>query len=362
MTQRARRAKKVTVTEVARLAGVAPATVSRVTTGASYVTPETRERVMRSIRQTGYRPSSAAVSLKRQAHDCFGLVLEEGAADSYYGSALVRGVAAAAGDRGFRVAVATLPSNSEASDLHRLPMLSNVSTDGLVVDLPHPKFSIRDELERLQMPWVVVNPTEELAHNAVCLDDMQIAGALVQYLSQRGHRQIVYVENQSSFHSPLRSERETRPHISQERRRDGYLRAMTDLKLQPVMFWEREDTEIEFVSRLQYWIDQGITAVLCYSTGQAAKICQAAAVLRLNVPDDLVVVGCDYDPIIKHLLVKPAYALIDRVAIGRMAAEMLMQRLESDENRPVARYWPDLVTPHRYLEAASQVESLSPPA
>src|SRR5690606_8990907 len=64
----------ITIDEVAAHAGVSPMTVSRVINGHAGVRDANRERVMRSVRELGYRPNLAASSLAAAQHTCIALI------------------------------------------------------------------------------------------------------------------------------------------------------------------------------------------------------------------------------------------------------------------------------------------------
>jgi LacI family transcriptional regulator len=67
-----------TIRDVARRAGVSPATVSYVLNNSGPVRPETRERVLRAIAELGYHPHAGARQLKRRRTDTIGLILPTG--------------------------------------------------------------------------------------------------------------------------------------------------------------------------------------------------------------------------------------------------------------------------------------------
>jgi LacI family transcriptional regulator len=69
-----RKGRAVTIDEVASQAGVSPMTVSRVINGQGVVRDATKERVMRAIRELGYRPNLAASSLAAAQHTCIALI------------------------------------------------------------------------------------------------------------------------------------------------------------------------------------------------------------------------------------------------------------------------------------------------
>src|SRR5689334_1517438 len=71
------RKRNATITDIARRAGVAPMTVSRVINGAEYVRDEVRERVQSAIIELDYSPNWVARSLKRKATRVIGIVLPD---------------------------------------------------------------------------------------------------------------------------------------------------------------------------------------------------------------------------------------------------------------------------------------------
>ncbi len=110
---------RVTVRQVAALAGVSPATVSRVSRGSTQVDPELRERVLRVIEEQGYRPSHFGRALAERRHGALGLVFP-GLSGPYF-SELIQGFEAQALETGDSVLV--LASHSRAD------------TDATVIDL-----------------------------------------------------------------------------------------------------------------------------------------------------------------------------------------------------------------------------------
>src|SRR5699024_6373082 len=72
---RNRRRRPVSMADVARHAGVSPQTVSRVSNGLDTVVESTRQRVLASMRELGYRPNSAARALKSGRFRTIGVIV-----------------------------------------------------------------------------------------------------------------------------------------------------------------------------------------------------------------------------------------------------------------------------------------------
>src|ERR1700686_5415149 len=90
-----------TMREVAKQAGVSPATVSRVLNKTQYIAPETEQRVLAVVRQLNYYKNVHARRLATGQSDLFGLVISE-IANPFFPE-IIRGFQAAAWDRGFDV-------------------------------------------------------------------------------------------------------------------------------------------------------------------------------------------------------------------------------------------------------------------
>ncbi|MCL2828408.1 MAG: LacI family transcriptional regulator [Oscillospiraceae bacterium] len=79
-----------TIREVADIAGVSKSTVSRVLNNSGYVSPEARKKVEQVVRETGYSPSAAAVSLSKRETNTIGVVIPE--IDNNFFGEVLRGV------------------------------------------------------------------------------------------------------------------------------------------------------------------------------------------------------------------------------------------------------------------------------
>lgn len=119
-----------TISEVARLAGVSPSTVSRVLNQPEAVVVEKRERVLAAIAELDYRPSSAARNLRRGSFDTLALLVGD-IAQPFHGS-LAKAVQRAADERGYSVLLCDLDHSREKliGFLHSLPKRG---VDGIVI-------------------------------------------------------------------------------------------------------------------------------------------------------------------------------------------------------------------------------------
>jgi DNA-binding LacI/PurR family transcriptional regulator len=314
---------KITSIEVARLAGVAHATVSRVVNNPGIVSPDTREKVLKAIRATGYKPSSSARMLVRQKHETVGLIFEKEHIKTYYGSCLIEGVSESLAENGQRLAMAMVKWHSRVEEIETLPLLRTVSVDGLILDI-HALIGDQDAVvARLGLPYIFINPSGYRPYNTIMPDDVLVARDATQYLIARGHRKIAYIPGPGTV-----------AHSSQADRMKGYAEGMIKAGLQPVPLWdvplEKEDYPVEdYLSRVRIFKEKyGCTAIVAYDATEAPRILYAGYKLGLEIPQDFSLVACDYDPVMRVLPVAITCYHFDRTAMGKRAVAMLDQRIK----------------------------------
>src|SRR5688572_21475905 len=93
--------KAVTIHDVAQLAGVSPATVSKVLNEAAYVSVETKARVLAAIDKLNFRPNTIARSLKKKRTLTIGLITDD--LEGVFTMSMMRGVEQVASEEGFSV-------------------------------------------------------------------------------------------------------------------------------------------------------------------------------------------------------------------------------------------------------------------
>ena len=153
MTQNGWTRNASTIAEVAHAAGVSRATVSRVMNGRSTVDPELAARVREVAEQLHYRPSNTARSLSLGRTNTVAVVVPDLANPMF--QQVLRGVASAAADEGYRVLVADTAEH--AADEERIALDARLRCDALVLVSPRmPEGTLRALLPEIG-PVVVVN-------------------------------------------------------------------------------------------------------------------------------------------------------------------------------------------------------------
>src|SRR5580658_3575396 len=173
----------VTLYDVARLAGVSTATVSRVVHGQDRVRESTRERVRQAIEELGYVPDGAAQSLSRRRKDVIGLVCVEREVDHidienvgllYYDEVL-RGVEACIRHRNWSLLITFM--QGDRPDFSRMDSLSG-KVDGILIGEGFVAPSIIERLAA-RVPIVIIAGTPgERTADVVAADNFSGSAAI----------------------------------------------------------------------------------------------------------------------------------------------------------------------------------------
>lgn len=187
--------KHATMADVARLAQVNKATVSRVLNGYSMVSPSTRDRVLEAIRVLEFIPDKSAQSLARGARRVIGFVY----ADQPMGeivfnpffSRILQGITTELSESGYNILLIT----TAASDYSSLEnVLRSRSVDGLIINSSSGDTELYSILQKFSMPSVTVGaPGVDGPFSSVRSDDEAGGYEATHFLLKSGHRNLRFV-------------------------------------------------------------------------------------------------------------------------------------------------------------------------
>ncbi|PPK94251.1 LacI family transcriptional regulator [Kineococcus xinjiangensis] len=274
------RGRSVTITEIARAAGVSVPTVSRVVNGRGDVAAATRERVEALLREHGYRPPPRARSTRAGLLD---LVFND--LDSPWAVEILRGVEDVAHAAGAGTVVSAVHRTSDSAR----QWLSNLQArggDGVILvtsDLDPP---LTEELRQLAVPVVVVDPAGVPPYDVPTVGATNWAGGLAatEHLVELGHRRIALVGGPRGL-------------LCSRARLDGYRAGLESagLELDPDLVREGDfyqESGYRLGAELLA-LPQPPTAVFAASDQMALGVYEAVRRSGLRVPDDVSIVGFD---------------------------------------------------------------------
>lgn len=309
----------VAVVDVARVAGVSTATVSRVLNGHPSVREDTRQRVEAAMRSLNYRVTVAARSL-RTSRTRMVLALVPDFANPYYAE-IVRGLGACAREHDYELLLCDT-GLSEARERAVAQMLTRHFYDGVVCMDPYTTQQMVSEEVR-SLPWVACSefvPDPQIPH--VSIDHRVAAKDAVLYLLAKGHRRIALINSDERY-------------LYAQQRREGYRDALRDAGLQErpeyIQIVGGIDHPLgELAARRLLALEQPPTAVFAVSDTLAVGAIKATLACGRQVPGDLAVVGFDDVPLAS--IFEPSLTTIaqPRHELGEHAMRLLMQRIAGE--------------------------------
>lgn len=276
----------VSIDEVARLAGVSTATVSRALSGRGNVSLPTRGRVEDAAKSLGYVVSASASSLASGRTRNIGVLMPY--LDRWFFSTVLAGIASALMRRGYDITLYSLTDDrAERRDIFDT-FLRRQRVDGVIAISIELGEEETEHLRELDLPVIAIGgPSSRLP--TLTVDDVAVARLATEHLLSLGHREIAHIganpQFDIDFHIPTR-------------RRQGFELALADagIPASPHLY-EPADFTIEggFRAAKQLLGRPGNrpTAVFAASDEMAIGAILAARELGYRVPEDLSISGID---------------------------------------------------------------------
>jgi LacI family transcriptional regulator len=305
-----------TIRDVAKRAGVAPTTVSRVVNNSGYVSDATRDRVETAIQELGYVPNRLARSLRLKRTHTLALVVSD--ITNPFWTTVVRGVEDAAQAAGFNVILCNT-DESEAKQEQYLDVLLQKRVDGILLVPACASAELVDWIRNQTIPVVVLDRRVDGAQvDTVRGDSEDGAYRLVRHLISLGHQHIAVLSG-------------PRDVSTAEDRVAGYRRALAEdgLQVQPawVQYGAFSQASGYDMARRVLASSPSPTALFAVNNFIAVGAFRALQEVGLRVPEDVSVVS--FDGLTSELVIEPFLTVADQPAheMGQRAAELLLARL-----------------------------------
>jgi LacI family transcriptional regulator len=315
---------RATIREIADLAGVSIATVSRVVNGRGDVSDETRELVQRVVREHGYSANRSARGLSGGRTGLIGGTVPM--LHYPYFSHVLFGVSEALYEQDMRLVLCPTMHEHER-EVTLLERLLHGTTDGAVIILPE---ETSDELEQLLnhgYRFVVIDPQQPLNERIPAVSAAHTAGAAqaMDHLLSLGHRRIGAITG-------------PRDGKATADRRRGYYAALGEAGIAP-------DPTLEIESNFELpggaaaaerllSLPEPPTAIFAFNDNMAIGTMQVARARGIRVPEELSIIG--FDDLDEASIVNPALttnrqplAEMGRIAVSLLTRLLDDQRLEA---------------------------------
>lgn len=312
---------RVTIGEIASMAGVSKATVSRVINNKPDVDPHTRRRILGLIDQYGFQPNAFAKAISLQKSLSIGLIIPHDAeyvfSNPFY-TEVMRGVSTEVDRRGYYLVICYAHENNYLDIYHQKRV------DGFVLLSPGSFHkTIIQSLDEGSVPFVsTAKISEEETMTYVDVDNSYGATLVVEHLVQLGHQKIAYI---------------SKPTLqSSQDRLAGYKQVMHKYNLPCCERWmmTSETSSVQSgyncTARLLE-LDEMPSAIFLANDMMAIGAINAIQEKGLRVPEDISVVGFDDVPLASYLT--PPLTTVRQPTFhkGVFAASALIDWLETLE-------------------------------
>lgn len=315
--------KKITLKHIARELEVSISTVSKALKNSEEISRETKEKIQAFAKLYNYKPNNIAISLKNKRTKNIGVVIPD--IVHHFFTTVIRGIEKYANSKGYNVIVC-LSDESFDKEVINMEMLANGSIDGFIMSLSagteeKGDYNHLKEVTSQGIPLVLFDRvTNEVECDKVVIDD-QLGGYIAtKKLIDEGRKKIALLTTHDYF-------------SVSKNRNEGYRKALLDsgLKVEEKYILKLPYMDIDEEAIANFFDNIDADAVLSVNEIFGIHGMKVLQKKGHRIPEDISVIGFT-----DGLLAKYAYPSITSIAqhgerMGETAAEMLIQKIESEE-------------------------------
>ncbi len=308
-----------TMKDVAQLAGVSTATVSRALMNPEKVSASTRKKVELAVVESGYSPNSLAKNLRRNESKTI-IALVPDICDPYY-SDIIRGIEETAMEHGYLILLGD--SSHQKNESALVNLIFTKQADGMLLLGTKFPFDISKPEQKNLPPLVMAcEYAPELELPTVHIDNLTAAFDAVNYLTQIGHKRIAQITSDPA--APLT-----------QFRIQGYQQALrrAGISVNPAYSVSGDQTFAAGAKAVTALLSlpNPPTSIFCHSDVVAIGAIQQAKRLGFRVPQDISFIG--FDDIQFSEYCEPALTTLSqpRYDIGRNAMLILLNLLRGNK-------------------------------
>lgn len=305
---------RVSVKTIAEACGYSVPAIYAALNGSGNLSHRTRQKILAVANEMGFRPNLAARAISTGRFDAIGILSGTIQGKSMLPLQMLLSIQEMLKDRNLALSL-NLYSHQTSSVEEQIPqMLRTLSVDGLlvhyIVESPQQIFEVMD-MHHIPAVWINV----DMPKDSVYPDDEAGARIGTEYLIRQGHRRIAY--------SRIGPDN----HYSVSARKNGYLQAMKQAGLQPILWC---DPNADKQKKCYEWMtgEDQPTAVLTYELYLALALLWIARDLGRTVPRDLSLLTI-HEEVFSMLGPKISTLVIPQYEIGQNAVNVLLNRIES---------------------------------
>ncbi|MCF2946727.1 LacI family transcriptional regulator [Paraglaciecola aquimarina] len=310
------------IKDIAKLAGVSPATVSRVLNTPELISAKTLVRVQNIIDEHGYIPNRLGTSLRTKKSGNIVAIIPH--ITKPVNAGIIKSIEQEAQKFGYSVLLGDTQGLRER-ELHYGSMVRNGQADGILLFGSHLPFAIKTDIPLEKQLPPIVNANEmvpEVNINKIFIDNEAAAMEAMQHLFDLGHTRIAAVAGPSDI-------------PSSDERISGYKKALVrqGIELDENLIVQGDYTLHSGVDMAYYLLslESKPTAIFAFSDDMAIGIMQVLHKNGVVVPDDISVMG--FDDINYAEFVRPSLTTVHQPLeeIGQACANLLIRKIKNPD-------------------------------
>lgn len=317
----------VTIYDVAKQAGVALSTVSRVINNSGYVKQETRNKVYEAIKTLNYIPSSVARTLSKNESNNIAVVIPD-ITNPFFGE-VIKGITKELDQTEFDLIFYNTNENIQ-KEYRALQAIIKNRVRGLIItpiaEMAEENKELLKQIQEMGIPIVLIDrDIHGLNCDGVFVDNVTGAFEATKLLLNENHRRIAII------HGPLTS-------IPGRDRLKGYIDAYQSVNMRALR-------SLQYVG--DFMFESGVsatqkilkskkrpTAIFCCNNLMTMGCMAALKENHLKIPDDMALVG--FDELSIHDIINSPITVVSRATtqMGALAVHTLLQRIRHPEELP----------------------------
>lgn len=303
--------------DIARDLGVSVVTVSKVLRNHSDIGEETRQRVLRRMKELNYRPNLAARALVTGRTSMMGFVVPDLVHPFF--AEVAKGISKVLREKGYSLVISSCEEDPELEQ-DEIDNLLARGVDALVVASAQWTVESFRRIEEQQVPYVLIDRKfTGLAANFVGVDDELVGTIATEHLIEQGCRRIAHIRGP-----------ETSTAVG---RHEGYRRTLAERDIavpREYVLMGKSGDDAGDVSgheamRKLLELDPPPDAVFCYNDPIGMGVLKAVLEAGLRVPEDIAIVSCGNTAFVDLLRVPLTSVDQSSSTIGERAAELALK-------------------------------------
>lgn len=315
----------ITIKDVAKLANVAPSTVSRVIANSPRISQKTKDKVREAMEQLGYHPNFNARSLANKSTNTIGIVMPSAANKAFqnpFFPEVIRGISTKAHQEGFGLYLSTGQTEDEIFE-EVVHMVQGGRVDGIILLYSKVNDRIMPYLQQQKFPFVLIGrPYEEKLESEITFvnnDNFKAAKTVTEYLIILGHQRIAFIGGELEF-------------VVTVDHKKGYEQALKNANIplnKDFIVYHKElqeggqDAVIELMS-----LSQSPTAIVVSDDIMTFGVMRMLSEMGLKVPEDISIVS--FNNVLISELSSPPMTTVDIniFGLGYEATNLLIEKVK----------------------------------